>query len=273
MTDIAEHADPAAMGRPRRKGPWTALAALTALVIAVPLMLEFTGTALQRTAKAVVPIDRPVSEVRVDVGAAGLRVGEGGRPRLRQRLSWTFIRPSVRTFWSGTVLWIKVSCDGPSRFPAALGCGADLDLTVPPGAKVTATSTSGGVMAAGLSGALEMHTNSGSLNTLGNRGPIVFKGGSGEVHAEGLASPEVDAQVGSGTVDLAFTARPRLVRARTGSGPVTIAVPDATRYRLRAAVSSGDREVDPALNDPAAPGEIDVHTGSGSLSVRYTGRS
>ncbi|MFC0042164.1 DUF4097 family beta strand repeat-containing protein [Actinomadura rayongensis] len=258
-------------GRPRRRGRWVALAALTAAVVVVPVGGEVASRALRRTADVPVTFTRPVREVRVDAGdtRAAFSAGPAGRVGIRERLSWTLARPVVRTTWSGDVLWVKVDCGRRTEIVPVLDCGADLDFRVPPGTAVTSTSSSGEVAVRGLTGAVTMRTHSGTLDLAGTSGPVDFEANSGELAATGLLAGRVVARVGSGTVRLAFADAPGSVSARAGSGEVAVTVPPGTHYRVAGGTGSGDRAIDPALPDDRAAGLLDLTTGSGSVTAGY----
>ncbi|WP_067483038.1 DUF4097 family beta strand repeat-containing protein [Actinomadura hibisca] len=260
--------------RPRRRAVWIVLAACTALVLVVPAALEITGRVLTQTRETPVVYTRAVTEIRIDADDARVTFGRGepGRVRLRERLTWAVDEPKVRRFWQGTVLWVQVSCEEPSQFFTGLECGADLDFQIPPDVKVMSTSSSGNIVARGLPGGIEMHTRSGSLELDDVQGPVVFEGTSGELRGRSLRSREVRAKVGSGSVNLEFAGEPADVEVRTGSGSIEVTVPAGTHYRTRVRSGSGGQEIDSALDDPAAPGRIDLSAGSGSIEMRYPRR-
>ncbi|MBW8484875.1 hypothetical protein [Actinomadura parmotrematis] len=261
--------------RPRRKGVWYLLAALTALAVAASFGLRLAGESLRREETAAVPWDRPVSRVRLDVGGAEVSLGQGaaGRVLLRRHLGWTAAKPRVRASWAGTVLTVTAACGDAVWSVLPEGCGIDLDLTVPPGTPVSVEATSAEITARGLDGPLDVRTRSGNLYVGGGRGDISFRAGSGELRAEASAAAHVDAETGSGGVAVGFAAAPARVRARTGAGEVDLAFPPGTRYRLAVESGTGDRSVDPALGDPAAAGTVDARTGAGSVTLAYSGRS
>ncbi|WP_019631128.1 DUF4097 family beta strand repeat-containing protein [Actinomadura atramentaria] len=258
-------------GRPRRRGVWLALAALTGCAVVLPASAEAAGHLLRQTVEVPVAFDRPPREVRLDAGNARVSFGAArdGRARVHERLTWALRRPAVRMTWSGDVLWVKVECGHRERMTPGLSCSVALDFQVPAATAVTSTSAAGEVAVRGLTGPVVMRTRGGSLDLADTSGPVDFEAGSGNLLARGLRAARVKAHVGSGDVRMGFAGAPESVDARTGSGEIEVAVPPGSHYRLRGETGSGDRNIDQAVPDSNAPGVLDLSTGSGSVAVRY----
>jgi hypothetical protein len=120
------------------------------------------------------------------------------------------------------------------------------------------------VVPAGL--AVDVQTGSGDLDVSGLLGTLVLHTGSGDVRGQGLAAIELAAQTGSGDISLEVNEPAQNVRLQTGSGDVALGVP-AGSYRLSNSTGSGDRRVHDVEGDPAAPGVIEIRTGSGDVTI------
>ncbi|WP_067814357.1 DUF4097 family beta strand repeat-containing protein [Actinomadura kijaniata] len=262
--------------RPRRRGVWIALAALTAFTVLVPAGLQVVGGVLRQSVVAP-PFEyrSPVQEVRVDAGGAHLTFGPSGSglTRITQELTWVLHRPQVKHHLDAQgVLRIKVTCDDPAALNGGRDCDAELGVRLPSAARVTVTSESGSITARDLAGDVEVRTRSGELNLHDVRGNVVFEAGSGAVRGEGMRSSRLSARAGSGSVDLDFAAPPSDVTVRTGSGAVDMRLPVGSHYRVVGDAGSGGWQVDRMLHDPGSPARIDVNTGAGSVTVGYPRR-
>ncbi|MDL4775108.1 MULTISPECIES: hypothetical protein [Thermomonosporaceae] len=259
--------------RPRRRGVWIALAAVTAFVVVAPSCLQMWGRAIRQSSEGSKVYRQPISEIRVNSGAATLALGPGrdGQVTVRRQLRWSLDRPHVQVAVAGEVMTVDFSCEGRSQLFSSLDCEGDLDLRVPAGVRLRISSGSGEVGVGGLSGDLDLRTGSGAANLTGLSGPVHFSAGSGEVKGTRLATPELTGRIHSGRMDLGFAAPPRRVTATSGSGEVRIGVPRGSYYRVLARSSAGGSHVNGALVDQDAPAMISVQSGSGSTWVDYTG--
>jgi hypothetical protein len=187
-------------------------------------------------------ITEPVSQVSIDLGAGNLEVVasdaapvsvaaviQGGKNRLRQELR------------SGT-LALSVDCvESP--------CSADVQVRVPAAAPLSAK------------------TGSADIEVVGARASAELETGSGNITARELGAAEVDARSGSGDVELVALVPPRRVHVRTGSGNVTLRVPEGGAYRLDIARGSGEERVRGIARDASAERAIAVETGSGDVDI------
>jgi Putative adhesin len=137
----------------------------------------------------------------------------------------------------------------------------DLSLTGIDSADVTLTS--GNVTVRDAAGAVRVKSTSGDVDVLGAKGATV-ESSSGNVRAMNVGGA-VTVKATSGDVDVKLTvAAP--VTARTGSGNVDVIVPPGS-YQVRTDTGSGDATVTGVTNDPSSRNVLDVHTGSGDVSV------
>jgi hypothetical protein len=112
-----------------------------------------------------------------------------------------------------------------------------------------------------------LRTGSGDVRARGTRAEVWMRTGSGDIDAHELLGIRVHAETGSGDVALRVQAPAENVVVRTGSGDVELVVPRGG-YRLSVSTGSGDEDVDGVHDDAAAPGSIEVDTGSGDVKVR-----
>ncbi|GAA2413895.1 hypothetical protein GCM10010191_24670 [Actinomadura vinacea] len=261
--------------RPRRRGIWVMLAVGTALAVLMPAGLRVYGTAIRRTTTDAVVHRRPITDVEIDAGGARVTVGPGrsGQVRVFKRLTWAFSRPRVEQIWAGEVLLVRFTCDGDKGVYPDLECGADLDLRIPPGARVRARIGSGEFRVRGISGDLRLEAGSGLLDMADVNGRVWARSGSGEITGTDLAATELEAEVGSGRIGLGFAAPPSRVKASAGSGEVRVTVPRGSYYRVGLEGGTGSARVDPALGDRSSPREIVAKAGSGPIRIGYPGGS
>ncbi|MFP3961186.1 DUF4097 family beta strand repeat-containing protein [Actinomadura fulvescens] len=244
---------------------------LTAIVVVLPTGVATLGRLLERTERATETVPGPIRTLEIDAGAATVAVGAGttGGVRVHSTLTWSVTKPKViRSVQAGT-LKIRVVCAGEVDPFGGFGCTADLDLQVPPEVSVRVQATSGQVAIRDLSGDVGVYGTSGRVELAHLRGKVVAETNSGSIEGRAMASPEVDADVRSGSIEVSFADPPRKVSVRTGSGAATVTVPRGTHYRVDGGTGSGEREVDGALRDDAATRVISATTGSGSVRIGY----
>jgi hypothetical protein len=261
-------------GRERRRGVWVALAIATAVVVVLPAALWVWGMVIRRTVSAADTYRRPITDVEIDAGGARVSVGPGGtggQVRVVTRLTWALSKPKVERIWAGELLLIRFSCDGGRWVYRDLECGAEIDVQVPPEVRVRAETGSGRLRVRGISGDLRLEAGSGAIELAEVRGRVWARASSGEITGTGLASPSVEAEVGSGRLAFGFAAPPRRVKASAGSGMVQITVPSGSYYRVDVQAGSGSVRVDPALHDRSSPNGIVAKTGSGAILIRHPG--
>ncbi|MEV0401906.1 DUF4097 family beta strand repeat-containing protein [Actinoallomurus sp. NPDC050550] len=259
--------------RPRRKGLWLAVAVLTAFVVVVPNGVQIWGRLIRQTYRSqIMSSAHPITALVVEVGAGDVEVtaGPAGQVTVKQTLKWALNKPHVEQRWDGTTLRLRAACGSGSPLFSSLECGVGLDVQVPAGVALQATSSSGTVGAHGLTGAVRLQTTSGVVSMERLAGPVWVRASSGAIKSTDLRSSQVDAQLSSGAMTLAFQEAPRDVRARASSGSITIMVPRGQRYRVTGGSSFTGVGVSPGLRDDASDHHIDVHASSGSTVVGYS---
>lgn len=114
--------------------------------------------------------------------------------------------------------------------------------------------------------AVDLHTGSGDIRVKRLLGTLVLHTGSGDVSGSDLAALDLVAQTGSGDISLQVNDPAENITLRTGSGDIALGVPSGS-YRLSVSTGSGGRRLNGVESDAAAQGAIDVHTGSGDVTI------
>ncbi|MEU3505451.1 DUF4097 family beta strand repeat-containing protein [Streptomyces hundungensis] len=271
----AQAGRPAPGTRTRHRTAWIIVAFLGALLVVVPCAYWTTADAVSESAPYQSPDNgraHPVSAVAVDAGSARITITTGARDRVTMngKLTWSRKRPEVERTWEGDTLTVRTRCVGfVDRY--VQNCQVELDLAIPAGTRLKVRSGSGEVTLRELSGPVDVESGSGPVKLTGLTGTVRAKAGSGEIRASRLASPNVTSTTGSGAMSIAFSAPPRQVTARAGSGSVTVTVPEGTRYRVGGRSGSGSRTIQDELIDTASDRSLDITTGSGSASIGHPG--
>ncbi|GGU45440.1 DUF4097 family beta strand repeat-containing protein [Streptomyces violascens] len=261
--------------RPRHRAAWIVVAVIGALGIVAPFTISLMADTVSRTDPYESPDNgRPhaVSAVEVDAGAAEITVttGAAGQVTMDGKLTWAMKRPKIERTWDGDTLKVHARCDGfVDEF--LQNCQVKLDLAVPAGVRLKVKTGSGPVKVRDLTGPVDLDGGSGSLKLYGLKGTVRAKVGSGTVQASQLSSPEADLKSGSGSVDAQFAAAPQRVKASTGSGSVSVTVPEGAHYQVMGGKGSGSRDIQPELADKNSDRVLDVSSGSGSVTVGYPG--
>lgn len=259
----------AAPDRPRRRAVWIAVALATALAVVTPTGLLAFGRVVQRTSTSMTPYRHVIREVRLDVSSAEVSIGPGsdGEARVYKDLRWGPNKPELTESLVDDILFVTFRCSGPD-WPGA-ECGADIDVQIPAGARVSAVSGSGRIGVRGVAGDLDLRTGSGEIDVTGARGRLRLLARSGQIRGRALASPKTQADVSSGTLDLRYTEPPGAVDASAGSGTVKIIVPPGSRYRIAGWTGAGNAHLNPAVYDDRSARRISVRSGSGETYVDY----
>ena len=202
--------------------------------------------------------------VSIDSGGLTVRPGPAGQVSEQRVLTWTARQPTVTESFARGTLTITSHC--PAGQPA---CGTDVTLSVPPGVAVQAQLGSGDAVVSGLRGPVSLTAGSGDLRVSQLSGPLQLRSDSGDIVGEALAAMQVDARDTAGDVSLAFTSVPARVSGTSDAGDVSIDVPRAGGYQVRAATSAGDRAVS-IQQDPASPHAIIATSHAGDVTVAYS---
>ncbi|MCP2335673.1 DUF4097 family beta strand repeat-containing protein [Actinomadura rupiterrae] len=258
-------------GRPRNRGPWYALAALTAALVVVPAGLEVVGVQMRHGSDVSETLTRHVRAVEVEAASASVTVrASSGPSRIRRDLHWVLTRPRVTTDWDGDTLKLKVTCGDGGVIGWSL-CDANVTVDVPADVAVSGRMSSGTLAVSGLTGKVEVRNNSGTLDLSDLAGPLRAKVASGSINGRRLRSDDVNVSSGSGSVKLGFTAPASRVVARTGSGSIDLGFPAGSHYLVTGHSGSGSRNFEDGIEGgPGTADTLDVTTGSGAVDVHYT---
>jgi len=147
--------------------------------------------------------------------------------------------------------------------------------------RVSLDSGSGDVTVNGLAdGVLEIDTGSGAV--LGSRlvaSEVDIDTGSGDIRLEGVTSPRLALETGSGSVRAELAGPIEVISVESGSGDVTVRLPQGVGATVDLETGSGDftldfplelvRKADGALRGRLGDGRgrIEIETGSGDISL------
>jgi Putative adhesin len=264
----------AAVG-PRRRGLWLAVAALTGLLVALACGSQAWAMVNRHTASRTYVLPHPVRTVEVYAGTGDISVVPGRPDRadrvdVSEKLAWSTARPRVVQTWVGDTLQLHTGCTGGGFFLLhALQCQVSLVVSVPPATAVFVSTADGSVEVRGVSGDVTTRTGSGTTHLVGLRGDVSARASSGDIDAEALRSARTSAQAGSGSIELQYASAPRSVSTLTGSGSSEIVVPRGRTFRVGGASGSGNRYVQPGLDDPDSAATLTLTAGSGATSAHY----
>ena len=191
----------------------------------------------------------------------------------------------------------EVRVTGRSR--DGLEASADLHVTVPAGknvalylgvGKAVVTNVAGvirvyvasaDVAADGTRGTLRVSTGSGNVDLRDGTGDVSLETGSGDIEATNTSGDQVSFETGSGNVDVALVTTFRSLRIETGSGDVTLKVPQTLGAQVDLDTGSGDIDlggltlqvrrlehdhITGTIGDGS--GRLSVETGSGNVRLQ-----
>ncbi len=129
-------------------------------------------------------------------------------------------------------------------------------------------------------GDLKLETGSGAVEGSGiTVGTADIETGSGDIRIDAVASPRLSLETGSGSVNATLTAGPEMLHAETGSGDITVRLPDNTSASVDLDTGSGDFQVEFPLQlirkgngnlrgtVGDGRGRIEIETGSGDIAL------
>jgi len=226
-------------------------------------------------------VEEEIVGVVVNVGAGDLEVIgtsiEGAE--IFQQLEWSGREPDSTISVQDGILTVSLTCRA-----GQLVCRADHELIVPEGAwlqletgsgeldikgtdaDIAAGTGAGSIVLASASGFADLETGSGDVLLMDVAGDIVVSTGSGLISGSGLAAGLLQANTGSGDVELSLSVLQGGVDISTGSGDVELAVPRGS-YAVDVSTGAGKVRVDGISDDPGAPRWIEVDTGSGDVHL------
>ncbi|MGZ8755350.1 MAG: DUF4097 family beta strand repeat-containing protein [Acidimicrobiia bacterium] len=221
--------------------------------------------------------------VTVDAGAVEILAWSGDTIEVERELKFDNERPRVDHTLVNGVLEIVADCPGVF-FAIGSSCSVDHLLRVPASVDVHIDTGAGSVHVTGLDGMVLANTGSGGIELVnlsgrvtaetGSGGIVVermsgtadLSTGSGSIRGTGVASLQMSAETGSGSINLGFGSAPDDLDLVTGSGSITLTVPTGS-YRLDLDTNSGRWSSSGITDDAASPRIIRARTGSGSIRV------
>ena len=237
----------------------------------------------ERTLSVTGPVDL---DIRTGSGDIAVRAGTDGSVhvtgRVRARLSMNEnpqervdrIRANPPVTQAGNTVRIGATGDNPLYQNVSIS----YEVVVPANAKIQARSGSGDIGIAMTASGVEARTGSGDINVLGASGGFMAQTGSGDVHAGRIAGA-MKASTGSGDIDAAQTA-PGPVQMETGSGDITLKLPEDAGFTLTVRTGSGSittthpvvsassrqhNRLDGSVRGGGPP--VDIRTGSGDVRI------
>ncbi|MFB7982282.1 hypothetical protein [Streptomyces vinaceus] len=260
-------------GRRPRRTAWIVVAVLSAVLVVAPAARQVWAYASTESGTLSGGSgERPVSAVEIDAGGADVRITprSDGRVAYEAQARWSVAAPEIEESWLGDTLRLTARCPAVADLVASgFDCSVDLGVTVPAGIPVKVTAGSGTVSVSGLGGSVDAEVGAGTLLLSALRGPLRASIGSGSLDASGLSSAQAEIRAGAGSAVARFAAPPEQVTARAGTGRVRLTVPAATRFRVTARVGAGRLDIAPGMDDPAAPGRLDISADAGRAEAGY----
>lgn len=246
---------------------WRVLGTLTLVVVMLTGAVQTWAMAVQQQARSERTYGVAVTKVRLDTGRATVRIrpGQEGRVVVRQFLNWVVRKPVVSALFDQGELDVRMYCNQVFAV-GDIGCGAVVELEVPPGVAVTGRQSSGSIDIAGVTGGIDLVSTSGEVRLADVSGPLTVRTTSGSVHGRRLASPRVDAAATSGSVELGFVTEPSAVDIGVTSGSVSLGLPPGSHYDFEGGTAPRGR-IDPGLADRSSPHKVRISTSSGSVEV------
>jgi hypothetical protein len=255
--------------QPRRRWIWIMVALVTALVIAAPVGLRLWLKAAHHNQALPARVYRQhLTQLTVVAPAGGVTIVPSRQAGVTVTgdLSWVFGQPFVNQTVRGSTLQVTGSCPKPNAFE---DCQVGLTIGVPVNLAIDVSAGSGSVTIRGLSGPLHLAVTSGSIALTRVSGPVWVSAGSGSVAGYRMASPRLDAVIGSGSLQLGLATAPRTLNLAIGAGSANITVPPGTQMRTVTNAGAGFLHIAPGIADSGAAGTITATIGSGVVTVGY----
>jgi DUF4097 and DUF4098 domain-containing protein YvlB len=237
-------------------------------------------------------VDQTFSSVRIANDSGQVKIHAGAQPKVHRTIHFDDRKPGSTFRVENDTLVIE-SCKERN-------CSIDYDITVPGGTKVDGMISSGSVELDGvasvnlkadsgrvtmrhISGKVNLDSSSGSVHVEDAGDAVTVRSESGRVTVDGAGGAvsvqaesgsvealkvdgAVDVRSESGSVTAALTS-PQNVKINADSGSVTVTVPKDGTYKVAASADSGSVKSD-VTNDSGGSHSLDLHTDSGSITVR-----
>lgn len=268
-----ETAPPTEQQERRRRAPSLMLVVglpvlLVLLVAAVVVAAALLPTAFRS------PVAREASvaggsTIAVSAADARFDLGPSADGRVHVRLDgWAVGTPElvVRTAAGRTT--VRAGCPRIAWFSA---CSLRLRIALPDQARVTLSGSNGAIGLTGLAGGVEARTTNGAITARSMSGDLVLVTTNGPVRIAAAGAQSVRASTSNGAVDVALTAVPRLVEARSTNGAVTVALPSSAAYAVTAHTTNGSVDTSAVRTDPGSSHRVVAETTNGAVRVTNAG--
>jgi DUF4097 and DUF4098 domain-containing protein YvlB len=231
---------------PARGWP-TAVGISAAIVIAVvgAMGIGWLTSTTSRSSRFVVA--EPVRRVALDLSSGNVVIvgTQGSSVEVHRTDAYAFGHPArERRSLAGGELRLSSACP---RIVVG-DCSASYELAVPETV------------------AVNVRTATGKVRLTGFRGTASVTTKAGDIDVEAYCGFDLAAASGSGNVRITAACAPARLEVRTRTGDATALVPPG-RYRISAISGSGAPSVNGLTYDARAPFTIDVHSGSGRVTV------
>jgi len=238
---------------------------LPLLLLAPPLLLAPAAADAQRRDRGDYRtwIDTTIAFARggtIDVGAlaADVVVDTWDRPEVRVRAYAEHGR--YETSWSASRVSLRLEPEGGDRRRGRIG-DAGVEVTVPAGTRVRATTTAGDITVSGTRGEVELSANAGDVTVRGTRGLASLKTLAGDIAASDM---DGDVAASTGIGDLSLRGVRGDVRATTVGGDMELL--GVVGRAVVARSTSGDVAF-AGVPDPAGRYEFGSHSGDVVLAL------
>lgn len=162
---------------------------------------------------------------------------------------------------------VRISAEHPSG-SLREQYGVTFEVTVPPGASVTAESRNGAIRAHGLRGGLRASTRNGSVHAMAVAGAVTLSTKNGSIRLQGRVS-RFDLSTKNGSIRLELLGARSLSgssRAETVNGSITVVAPAGLAARISATTTHG--RVHSALPlSSGGPARVRLSAVNGSVRV------
>ncbi|WP_406095441.1 DUF4097 family beta strand repeat-containing protein [Streptomyces sp. NBC_01013] len=190
-------------------------------------------------------------DVRTPGGDIKIVAGDGSTVRVTEKVSYSGDKPKTEHTTRGGTL-VLAPGDGCAKDGGASTCKVDYTLEVPKSLAAVLESKGGDVTVSGLAGALEV------------------KSGGGKVTADRITAKRFTVDGNGGAIEASFAAAPDTVDIDTRAGNVSVQVPSAEAYAVKATSNGGSSKVD-IKTDPASTRKITLHTDGGNVKLSAAG--
>jgi Toastrack DUF4097 len=237
---------PAGALAPAHRRGWNAAVAVSAgIFVLVALTTGVGWLASKHSRVTTYSAGRPTRQVSLQLSSGNVViVGSGSSTIIVRRTdSYSFGHPArERRSYARGALTVSSSC------PRILvgTCSASYEVAAPETVAVKVQTADGSVRLDGFRGSASVQTDSGSVD------------------AEAYCGFDLSASSASGDLHVAAACAPQQLQLHTGSGDAVALVPPG-RYRL--ATSGAQRRITGITRDPTAPFSLDVHSGSGAVTI------